>query len=237
MFRGLLKIGVSTMRQFLCDLEPLSAQFSRLTCSPLTPNSLLLDVGCGTECRAQAQGKCKLVIGIDREVTIPATIGVDSRVVGDLAFLPFRENVFSVITCFDVVEHLENPGACFYELHRVCKSNGLVVVTTPNLWHYEILIIKLTPYWFHKWFIHAILAGSGDSYPTKYLSNTRRRLIRLMKAAGFEPVELKSLDFGPRFLDWFAPAYALGVIYHRLLNRFSELSFLRGVILGVFRKQ
>ena len=235
--RHLLRLGVPALRNLCCNSESLLVQFDRAACNSLTASSLLLDAGCGTESRITAQGKCKLVVGIDREPPTSATHGVDVRVIGDLSHLPFRENTFDVITCFEVVEHLEDPEACFREFYRACKSDGLVIVVTPNLWYYEALVIKVTPYWFHKWFIHVILAGSGDPCPTKYLANTLHRLVGLMGAAGFEPIDLRLLDFGPWFLHWFTPAYALGVIYHRLINRFSKLAFLRQIILAVFRKE
>ncbi len=45
---------------------------------------------------------------------------------------PFEERSFDVITCFDVLEHLEKPDAFFVNARRYLKSGGVVVISTPN---------------------------------------------------------------------------------------------------------
>jgi ubiquinone/menaquinone biosynthesis C-methylase UbiE len=135
-----------------------------------------------------------------------------------------------------VLEHLNDPQACFREFNRVCKEGGLVILATPNLLHYSNLVVRLTPYWFHEWFIKAILCGSGGSHPTTYKANTPKKLTSMMEKAGFEKEDVRLLDFGPAYLHWLTPAYAIGMIYHRVVNRFNRLSFLRGTIIGVFSK-
>jgi SAM-dependent methyltransferase len=46
---------------------------------------------------------------------------------------PFEPETFDVVTCFDVVEHLEVPDDFFRMVRTVLKPGGTVVVTTPNL--------------------------------------------------------------------------------------------------------
>lgn len=45
---------------------------------------------------------------------------------------PFSAGIFDVITCLDVIEHLENPALFFRHCRRYLKDKGLVVVSTPN---------------------------------------------------------------------------------------------------------
>jgi ubiquinone/menaquinone biosynthesis C-methylase UbiE len=45
--------------------------------------------------------------------------------------LPFKDNSFSLITCLDVLEHLEKDGELLVEMFRVCKPGGYVFVTVP----------------------------------------------------------------------------------------------------------
>lgn len=47
--------------------------------------------------------------------------------------LPYLENSFDLITCTEVVEHLENYRHVLREMHRVLKNGGTLVVTTPNI--------------------------------------------------------------------------------------------------------
>jgi SAM-dependent methyltransferase len=57
-------------------------------------------------------------------------------VVGDLN-QDFASNVdsrvFDLLTCIEVIEHLENPRHLLREARRLLASNGLLLVTTPNI--------------------------------------------------------------------------------------------------------
>ena len=46
--------------------------------------------------------------------------------------VPFPDESFDLVVTIDVHEHLEDPGAVTKELRRIVKSDGKVVVTTPN---------------------------------------------------------------------------------------------------------
>lgn len=51
--------------------------------------------------------------------------------------IPFKTNSFSVITCLDVLEHLEDDRSLIGEMFRICKPGGYVIVTVPafeSLW-------------------------------------------------------------------------------------------------------
>lgn len=45
---------------------------------------------------------------------------------------PFANDFFDVVTCFDVIEHLEHPDIFFIRVKSYLKGGGVVVVTTPN---------------------------------------------------------------------------------------------------------
>jgi len=46
------------------------------------------------------------------------------------ANLPFKEGSFDLVTCFDVLEHLEFPESALMQMLRICT--GALVCTTPN---------------------------------------------------------------------------------------------------------
>ena len=176
-----------------------------------------------------------LVVGDDVDERISNTPGVDSLVIADLSKLPFRDKTFDVVMSLMVVEHLDDPQACFAEFGLVCKNGVLVVLATPHLLHYGPLMTALTPFGFHKWFRRHVLGSRGESFSTRYRANTPRKLAKMMKCAGFTTVEVRLIDSEPAYLSWLNSLYAAGLVYHRLVNRFDKLSCFRATIIGVFR--
>lgn len=47
--------------------------------------------------------------------------------------LPYSDASFHLVTCSEVVEHLENYRALIRQAYRVLKPDGLLILTTPNV--------------------------------------------------------------------------------------------------------
>ncbi|MBI3344439.1 MAG: class I SAM-dependent methyltransferase [Gammaproteobacteria bacterium] len=47
--------------------------------------------------------------------------------------LPYSDTAFDLVTCSEVVEHLENYRSLFREARRVLKPGGLLIISTPNV--------------------------------------------------------------------------------------------------------
>ena len=47
--------------------------------------------------------------------------------------LPYRDASFDLITCTEVIEHLEHYRRTFRDIFRILKPGGTLVVTTPNV--------------------------------------------------------------------------------------------------------
>lgn len=47
--------------------------------------------------------------------------------------LPYPDGSFDLVTCSEVLEHVENYRAVLREIRRVLKPGGLMVITTPNV--------------------------------------------------------------------------------------------------------
>ncbi|MCH7564850.1 MAG: class I SAM-dependent methyltransferase, partial [Gemmatimonadetes bacterium] len=66
----------------------------------------------------------------------PATIrniesnGIEARL-GDAHCLPFEDDAFDVVFCFETLEHVENPHNVLVELARVCRPHGQVFISIP----------------------------------------------------------------------------------------------------------
>ncbi len=51
--------------------------------------------------------------------------------------LPFPDDSFDVVSCFDLVEHLSNPALVIEEAQRVLKPYGILLISTPDPIHFN----------------------------------------------------------------------------------------------------
>lgn len=99
----------------------------------------VLDVGCGNGIISIQLGKSGFnVTGIDvSEKTIETARknnpfpNVQFRVQSAEQLVASGE-LFDVIVCSEVLEHLDNPGALLKTLHQSLKADGILIVTVPN---------------------------------------------------------------------------------------------------------
>lgn len=95
-----------------------------------------LDVGAG---RGQLIARLRQAADVDSQacdfhVENFAVPGIPlAKVNIDQAPLPYPEASFDVVTCSEVVEHVENPRRLMREAWRVLKPGGVLVMTTPNV--------------------------------------------------------------------------------------------------------
>lgn len=47
-------------------------------------------------------------------------------------WLPWKDNTFDIILCFDFIEHIPNYDTLFKEIKRVLKQHGIVIMVTPD---------------------------------------------------------------------------------------------------------
>lgn len=51
---------------------------------------------------------------------------------GDVYDLPYDDDFFDQVFCIQTLEHLKNPKQVVKEMDRVCKLNGLILISVPN---------------------------------------------------------------------------------------------------------
>jgi SAM-dependent methyltransferase len=142
-------------------------------------NTKILDIGCGTGIILKILEEFGTAYGIDlsskairflrqRELNFVACADAGQP-------LPFRNDVFSIITCLDVLEHLDSDQALLEETFRVCKPGGYIIITVPA---FDIL-----------WSIHDEALHHKRRYTLKQiLANVRRLNCRIIKASYFNTI-------------------------------------------------
>ena len=106
-------------------------------------DKIILDVACGSGYGSAHlfQRGARMVVGGD--IFIPAIEAarkvhikpVVEFLVLDATSLPFADNSFEVVVSMETIEHLEQCRDYLRECHRVLKSGGIFICSTPNKWH------------------------------------------------------------------------------------------------------
>lgn len=93
-----------------------------------------LDIGCGEKPYASLF-TCTEYIGIDIETTEKYHEKHKTDLFYNGVDLPFENNSFDSIVCFEVLEHVFEPEKMVHEMFRVLKPDGTILLTTPFIWN------------------------------------------------------------------------------------------------------
>lgn len=99
-------------------------------------STCILDIGCaGGAFVEAAQALGYTCVGVEPSEWLAQRAreqGLDVRT-GTLAQQQFTDTSFSVITLWDVIEHLADPGAVLRNVHRLLADDGYLVVNYPDI--------------------------------------------------------------------------------------------------------
>ncbi len=95
--------------------------------------------------------------------------------------LPYQNGAFNVVIIKHIVEHLPDPAKAIQEIGRVTEKGGILILATPNLGS------LLKPWKGAKWI--------GYQDPTHISLKEPQEWLRLIQAAGFEPLRVFSDGF------------------------------------------
>jgi len=103
-----------------------------------------LDIGCGTGLVLYCMPAHTVGLDINRWALEKAKIHAPKAqlILADADHLPFRRNVFSTITFFEVLEHMDNPRHVLRGIYRTLESSGVLLGSVPRespFWKLRIL--------------------------------------------------------------------------------------------------
>lgn len=111
----------------------------RISQSSRFVNGRVLDIGCGDRrYETLLTGRDVSYIGLElpsnnRQAFVRDTARAECW--GSALNLPFKNDAFETIVCFQVLEHLPDPQQAVKEMSEAIQPNGIVVCTAPQMYH------------------------------------------------------------------------------------------------------
>jgi SAM-dependent methyltransferase len=78
-------------------------------------------------------------------------------ILGDIQTYRFASDIFDLVACYNVIEHLPDVGSALTGFFHALKPGGLLVIAAPNPNSLSGVVTKYTPHWFHVWFYRHML--------------------------------------------------------------------------------
>jgi len=236
-------------RHLFSNSEYTQITYGRLLDESLNPSARWLDAGCGHEVLKPGAGtenfnfcsKPTLAVGCDLDLpSLNEAREIKNRICCSLEDLPLQTGSFDVVSLNNVAEHLAEPLKVFAEISRVLSDDGRLIVHTPNVRSYWVLIGRLGRIVLPARVVFKIIEFTehreeNDVFPTVYRANSKGRLLELAAASGLAVEHIVLLRSRPLFY-FFAPLAVLELLFARLMVRFGLEEIAAPVLLAVFRR-
>lgn len=197
----------------------------------------ILDVGCGHgDFLKPVYDKTPYTYGIDPDKeALDKNKLIKNKVVGTVEEIPFENNFFDLVVSEWVLEHLPDPVKAFHEIYRVLKPGGKVVFLTPNVWNYNVWIIRAIPNRLHDFFTRKLYdRQEGDTYPVQYKINSVKKIANTLEPLGFKKSQV-ILNGDPTYISFNRPLFALGRLIERILD-LKPFNIVKVHLIGVYEK-
>ncbi len=201
--------------------EHATARFQRWIAARLTPDSRVLDLGCGRGGVVERLGVTGQWCGCDpdwRSLKEHRTAGL-RRSQAFSEHLPFADAAFDMVIASWVLEHLPQPTATWREIARVLHPGGRFFFLTPNRRH---PIPRMSTWLARLKTVQAPLVtliyrrAAADTFPVHYRANTFETLERLAVQTGLRLVRLEWVD-DPSYFALADAVFALSICLETLL--------------------
>jgi SAM-dependent methyltransferase len=127
----------------------------------------VLDAGCGvgygTAMLAAAGAQETVGVDLSSDAVNAAAAGAQAATFmeGDVHALPFEDDRFDVVVCFEVIEHVDRQDEVIAELDRVLAPSGVLLISSPNRGVYP----PGNPHHVHEYVPEELLAALHRRFP------------------------------------------------------------------------
>jgi len=199
----------------------------------------VVDIGCGDGASTDiARSVCRAAPGVEARI-----LGVDwslqaagrARALGlpvacggfDGPGLPLGDGSVDAVVMGEIIEHLVDTDAALLEARRVLAPGGTLLLSTPNLaaWYNRALLVLGIQPLFTEVSIRGIHGRPGTEVVGHLHVFTRRALVGLLAACGFEDIALSG-----------APYHDVPRLFRPLDRRACAVPGLASILLATARK-
>lgn len=199
-------------------------QLEAVVRSYLTPDSHILDLGCGRGGVVELFWRdVRLAAGLDpdalslaghRAPGMPVIRGVGEG-------LPFTSESFDVVVCLWVLEHLKEPLTTLREVQRVLRPGGHFIFVTPNLSNPVMLLNRIgraMPALQRRLVPKLYGRVEADTFRVQYRANTAGAIRTLAAAVRLEVDDLRAVP-DPTYLAMNGLMFRASVLSERLMPK------------------
>jgi len=209
---------------------------------------MVLDVGCGQNGGSLPNFSRHVTVAavdVNKQSILKSHRKLRSTPVGKNGFhfvrasvnnLPFRSQVFDIVACVDLLEHLGKHEEAIKEMHRVSTPRGRLVGSTSNLMNPLMLFDSLMP----RILTEPLVRKFAGEHYERQCRLSPRALVRKMKKAGYATNLMVMLSLPPfqRWIHedmgegrpWFFHAWAA----FNEITKHGSLSLLKGNMIFEF---
>jgi len=153
------------LRRYVLDFERRITAAVMTFAAQVPAGARVLDAGAG-EGAYKAYFRERKYVGLDLGIGDRKWDYAQLEVLGDLASLPFADNVFDAALNIVTLEHVKDPRQVLKELARVLKPGGRLLLVVP-----------------HEWEVH--------QHPHDFFRYTKYGVEELARSAGFRVVSME----------------------------------------------
>lgn len=144
------------------------------------------------------------------------------------ARMPFMNNTFDAVLFTEILEHITitDPKVIFDDIHRVLKSGGVLIFSTPNVCNISNIFALMNGQ--NIFWPPEVFYGSTDRHNREY---TSIEVHQVMVSAGFDPIASWGLN---DYSNWRAGGAEFATQFIEAFGDGNPLC--RNTIAGVYRK-
>ena len=197
----------------------------------LEKDGIWIDIGCGKNGEVwEYHDLCGFAAGMDLHSHPERNAA--PFFIGKIENLPIKDNSIQLITLRFVVEHLKYIAVSFNELKRILKTNGKILIITPNSFSPFIMVSRIIPHTIKTFLLQKLFKeNSEDIFPAYHKFNTPYVMKKPIKNLNLEKlIFIQDVIFSNIFV------FFIFLIWFLITKKLKKLEIFKTSIIAIYKK-